>query len=145
MTHSAQKTQGNFNIDKLNPKVSVVIPTYNRVEDLKKCLDSLREQSLKKGEFEIIIVDDGSTDGTAEFGRSLFEKNSEHIHYCYQKNKGPASARNLGVRHAKGEIIAFLDDDCRAKKVWLEELKAFGLMDSSKVIKMKKKYTASKK
>ncbi len=116
------KNEASLNSDQPSPKVTVVLPTYNRLGALKKCLNSLKDQSLQKGEYEIIIVDDGSTDGTSEFGKRLLDKKSENLFYYYQKNKGPASARNLGVCHAKGEIIAFLDDDCRAEKVWLEEL-----------------------
>ena len=101
---------------------SVIIPTHNRVNQLEKCIEFLDKQTMQIENFEIIIVDDGSSDGTAELGKSLQESGDFHIKYLFQKNKGPATARNLGICQARGEIILFLDDDCRAKEKWLEEL-----------------------
>ncbi len=91
------------------PKVSVIIPTYNRAHFLCEALDSALSQTFK--DFEIIIVDDGSTDNT----KQVLEKYGSRIYYIYQENKGRAEARNTGIRRAKGEHIAFLDDD----DIWL--------------------------
>lgn len=87
------------------PFFSVIIPTYNRLSLLKKALDSVFSQTST--DYEIIVVDDGSTDGTLEMLRSYGEK----IKVLTQINSGPGAARNLGVSVAKGEYLAFLDSD----------------------------------
>jgi Glycosyl transferase family 2 len=84
---------------------SVVIPTYNRLPLLKEALESLWRQTFT--DYEVIVVDDGSTDGTADFARSL----GERITFVEQTNRGPGAARNLAVEHAKGDYLAFLDSD----------------------------------
>jgi len=88
------------------PKVSVIIPTYNRLSMLKEAVDSVLTQDFE--DFELIVVDDGSTDGTGEAikrygGRVKLLQHSE--------NRGVSAARNRGVLHAKGKYIAFLDSD----------------------------------
>lgn len=88
-------------------KISVIIPTYNRREFLARAIDSVLDQSWQ--DFELIVVDDGSTDGTA---RSVAGYGVQ-VRYLYQENRGPAAARNTGVRAAEGEFIAFLDSDDR--------------------------------
>ena len=93
--------------------ITIIIPTYNRKVLLKKCINSLINQSYK--DFEIIVVDDGSTDGTKDL-----IKNYEQIRYLRQENKGPGNARNLGIKNAGGSIIAFTDDDCIPDKDWLK-------------------------
>ncbi len=85
-------------------KVSVIIPTYNRFEKLKRAVDSVLNQKFK--DFELIVIDDGSTDET----RDYFEK-FDGIKYIYQENKGVSAARNTGIKVAKGEWITFLDSD----------------------------------
>jgi glycosyltransferase involved in cell wall biosynthesis len=84
--------------------VSVIIPTYNRAKLLAACLQSLLESQLS--ELEIIVVDDGSTDETAEITRSF-----GGVTYVHQANKGPAAARNLGFVTSHGRYLAFLDSD----------------------------------
>lgn len=94
--------------------VSVVIPTYNRKPILEKCLRAMEQQQLPADspvqEYEIVIVDDGSTDGTVSW---LQESASEfpHVRLFEQDHKGPAIARNLGVQKATGDIIVFIDSD----------------------------------
>lgn len=88
-------------------KISVIIPTYNRREFLARAIDSVLDQSWQ--DFELIVVDDGSTDDTA---RSVAGYGGR-VRYLYQENRGPAAARNTGVRAAEGELIAFLDSDDR--------------------------------
>lgn len=89
------------------PKVSVVIPTYNRLEFLKPALLSVEQQSF--GDMEVIVLDDGSTDGTIEF---LEGYQGHHPFRWYSfKRKERAHLRNYGVREAEGRYIAFLDDD----------------------------------
>ncbi|MBE0699129.1 MAG: glycosyltransferase [Anaerolineaceae bacterium] len=91
-------------------KISIVIPTYNRVESLKRVVSALYAQtSYPVDEFELIVVSDGSTDGTIDYLRQLTPPFP--LVPIQQKNQGPAAARNTGVGAARGEIILFLDDD----------------------------------
>ncbi len=101
------------------PFFSIIIPTYNRVHTLNVCLDSLANQQYK--DFEIILVDDGSTDHTADFIKSNYP--DERIKYIYQSNKGVCAARNTGVAIAKGIYICFLDSDDYVTKDWLSNFK----------------------
>lgn len=91
------------------PFFSVIIPTYNRASLLKEALDSVFSQTFS--DYEVIVVDDGSTDETLEILKSYGDK----IQALTQKNSGPGAARNLGAEIAKGEYLAFLDSD----DVWL--------------------------
>jgi len=88
------------------PFYSVIIPTYNRKEYLGKALESVLGQTFV--DHELIIIDDGSTDGTAEF---ITQYKDPRIHYFFQKHRGVACARNRGVAAAGGSYIAFLDSD----------------------------------
>jgi glycosyltransferase involved in cell wall biosynthesis len=92
-----------------NPSVSVIIPTYNYGSFIGEALKSVFEQTFQ--DFEIIVVDDGSTDKTRELVGSFGEK----VRYFYQAQQGPARARNKGITESRGEFIAFLDAD----DVWL--------------------------
>ena len=100
--------------------VSVVVPVYNGAKTIKACLESLQEQSFK-GKLEIIVVDDGSTDQTKEM-----VKRFKGVKLLEQDHQGPARARNLGAKQAKGEIVVFTDSDCLADKEMIANLvKAF--------------------
>ncbi|HBR15685.1 MAG TPA: hypothetical protein DD723_09160 [Candidatus Omnitrophica bacterium] len=90
------------------PKVSVIIPTYNRSDFIGRAIESVLKQTFQ--DYEIIIVDDGSTDETREIVLWLSKVNDK-IKYFYQPNKGVSAARNRGLEEAKGEFIAFLDSD----------------------------------
>lgn len=87
------------------PLISVIIPVYNAEVFLEEALLSIQKQAYEP--LEIIVVDDGSTDKTAEIATSF----SDNVRYVDQENSGPALARNKGLRMAQGEIIAFLDAD----------------------------------
>jgi len=102
------------------PFVSVVIPTYNRRELLRSAIESLLNQSYPADRYEIIVVDNPSTDGTEETVRSLQEKSQKVLRYYRKKNEGPGSARNLGIEKAKGTVVAFTDSDCVADQNWLD-------------------------
>jgi glycosyltransferase involved in cell wall biosynthesis len=98
--------------------VSVVIPTKDRAYVLEKTIDSLVNQTYKN--IEIIVVDDGSTDGT-ELLVEGFKKKYKRIKFLKnKKNMGPAASRNKGVKNAKGEIIFFTDSDCFVSENWIE-------------------------
>ena len=100
--------------------LSVVVPTHNRKDYLRKCLEALGDQSYPGDRYEIIVVDDGSTDGTKE---TLAEasKSITNLRYFSQPQGGPAKARNLGIEKAKGPIVLFTGDDCIADSRLLEE------------------------
>jgi GT2 family glycosyltransferase len=91
------------------PRISVVVPTYNRLASLQRLLHGLQSQTLPPQAFEVVIVDDGSTDATVAVVRQL--KLAFTVRVLEQAHAGPAEARNLGVRHAAGAIVVFLDDD----------------------------------
>ena len=96
-----------------NPTVSVIIPTYNRVHLIRRAIQSVLNQTYQ--DFEVIIVDDGSTDNTEEVVKSF---NDPRIRYIrHEKNKGAATARNTGIKAARGKFIAFQDSDDE----WLPE------------------------
>jgi glycosyltransferase involved in cell wall biosynthesis len=99
-------------------KVSVIIPTFNRKVSLIRTLDSLFNQTFPKENFEIIIVDDGSTDGTEKLIHKI-KIYHQNLSYLRQKNKGAASARNLGILNAEGQFIGFTDDDCTLNPNWI--------------------------
>ena len=88
-------------------KVSVIIPTYNCAQYITEAVDSVLNQTYKN--FEVIVIDDGSTDNTKEVLASYIDK--KQIYYIYQANKGPGAARNAGIDKARGNYIAFLDAD----------------------------------
>ncbi len=85
--------------------ISVIIPVYNGKQFLSEAINSILQQNYNP--LEIIVVDDGSTDGTVRLQNSF----GEQVRYVYQENKGPAAARNTGLVAANGEFIAFLDSD----------------------------------
>jgi glycosyltransferase involved in cell wall biosynthesis len=101
--------------------VSVIIPTYRRPSLLTRCLTALARQDLGAEQFEIIVVSDGVDAETYEVVRSLraFHPEISIGFFETPQRKGPASARNLGWKHAKGELIVFTDDDCIPSAKWL--------------------------
>src|SRR4051812_13032545 len=88
--------------------VSVVIPTYNRAYILGRALDSLLAQTYRN--LDIIVVDDGSTDGTRDLIAEKYSHDSR-IRYVYQDNQGVSAARNSGLRLMRGDYVALLDSD----------------------------------
>jgi glycosyltransferase involved in cell wall biosynthesis len=91
-------------------RISVVTPTHNKVELLERTLASLEAQDLPWGDYEVVVVDDGSSDGTAEFLRGYRPSHGWKT-ARQEKNRGRAAARNRGLALADGELIVFLDDD----------------------------------
>ena len=101
--------------------ISVIIPTYNRVEKLERCLHHITNQSIGKDQYEIIIVDDCSKDFTPDFCKDYASQN-ENVRYVRNNvNKGLATTRNEGIRNAKGDLFLFLDNDLLVNQEFLEE------------------------
>ncbi len=91
--------------------ISVIIPTYNRKETILRCLHRYAEQTFPSDRFEVVVVDDGSTDGTWELLDKLQGKFECRLSCYWQKNGGPGTARNLGIRKAAGEVLLIVGDD----------------------------------
>ena len=98
-TNSSYSVSGNM------PAVSVIIPTYNRAHLVGETIESVLQQTFQ--DFEVIVADDGSTDGTHQLLRTY----GDRIRYLFQQNRGAAAARNRAVEEAKGRYLAFCDDD----------------------------------
>jgi GT2 family glycosyltransferase len=99
-------------------RASVVVPFYNSGDVLGACLDALLSQNISRDQYEIIAVDDGSTDGSAEVARG------KGVKLLQQENRGAPAARNTGIEAAAGEWIAFTDADCVPSRGWLRALLA---------------------
>jgi len=110
-------------------RASVVVPVHNGAETIESCLVALLDQSLAEDEYEIIAVDDGSTDGTRELVKSFVQPahgGGQSVILLSQPHSGPAAARNLGAREASGDILLFTDADCAPTRNWVEQMiKAF--------------------
>lgn len=98
------------------PRISVIVPAKDAEETLPACLRALAQQTLSPGEYEVIVVDDGSSDRTAEVAER------QQVHCVRQSNRGPAAARNAGAAVAEGALLVFTDADCEAAPDFLERL-----------------------
>jgi GT2 family glycosyltransferase len=94
--------------------VSIIVPVFNSKKTIKKCLESLLNIDYPKHKLEIILVDDGSTDGTKEIIRHY-----SGVKLIEQGHKGPAATRNVGARKSSGKYIFFTDSDCIVRKDWI--------------------------
>jgi len=99
--------------------ISIIVPVYNNLLYLERCVDSLIGQTY--GEIEILLVDDGSKDGTGELCDRMQEKD-ERIRVLHKPNGGTSDARNFGISHAKGEYFAFVDSDDTVSEDMMEKL-----------------------
>ncbi|HDR05161.1 MAG TPA: glycosyltransferase [Candidatus Marinimicrobia bacterium] len=99
---------------------SVIVPTFNRLDEIQDLLPSLENQELEKAHFEIILVDDGSTDETIPFLKKYSSETELNLRFFRQDHKGPGEARNIGMQEAQGKYFIFVDSDCIADKRWLQ-------------------------
>ena len=113
-------------------KVSVIVPVYNVETYIEKCLDSLVNQTLK--DIEIIIVNDGSKDGSSEIIKKYYDKFPEKIKVIEKENGGLSDARNYGMRYANGDYIAFLDSDDYVDKFLYEKLYNTAIKEHSDMV-----------
>ncbi len=101
------------------PWISVIVPAYQAEATIDRCLEALADQTTAQDAYEVLLVDDGSTDGTC-----ARVKTHAGIRLLTQPNAGPASARNLGVQHARGKLVLFTDADCEPAPDWIEQMAA---------------------
>ena len=92
-----------------------MVPAYNAESTISECIESLLEQDFPEDDFEVIVVDNNSTDRTAEIAKKY------PVRYVLEKNKGASAARNAGIDAAVGSLIALIDSDCIARRNWLTE------------------------
>ena len=97
--------------------VSIIIPALNEARMIGKCLDSLTQLDFPRDHFEVILVDNGSTDDTIKIARSFTDR--LRLRILQKKGVRISGLRNLGAREAQGEVVAFLDADCLAPSNWL--------------------------
>jgi glycosyltransferase involved in cell wall biosynthesis len=100
--------------------ISIIIPVFNSEKTIRYTLEGLENQTIR--DFEVIIVDDGSTDSSSKLINDFFSQNKYKATLMHQKNAGPAKARNLGALKADGEILLFLDSDCVTPDNWIKEM-----------------------
>jgi glycosyltransferase involved in cell wall biosynthesis len=106
-------------------KFSVIIPTYNRAEELRKTLENLSKLSVTQ-EWEVIVVDNNSTDETRDVVAEISKKFPVDLRYLFEGEQGKPAALNSGMAIARGDVIAFTDDDHRFEPDWLHQA-AIGL------------------
>ena len=104
------------------PFFSIIVPTYNRPQELTTCIHTLRILDYPRDRFEVIIVDDGSESSPGGIIRGFC--GHMNVVFVSQAHGGPAAARNTGAQHAKGEFLVFTGDDCFPHKDWLRALAA---------------------
>lgn len=106
-------------------RITVVLCTYNRCQSLLKALESLAASELPEAvEWEVLVVDNNSSDRTREVVEEFCRHNLTHFRYQFEPQQGKSFALNTGIREARGGIIAFVDDDVIADKAWLQNLTA---------------------
>jgi GT2 family glycosyltransferase len=106
------------------PSVSIVIPTCNRHELLKKTLLSISRVDYPKGKLEVVVSDDGSSDATGDSVEEVTRLLPFEVTYVRNEHAGVSAAKNRGIEKSRGEILVFLDDDCTVEADWLKKLLA---------------------
>lgn len=106
-------------MEKKHPKISVIVPVYNADRYLNQCVDTILNQTFT--DFELILVNDGSTDFSYKICKGYVEKD-HRVRLLSQENKGPGSARNLGIENANGDFITFVDSDDYVSVNYLEKM-----------------------
>jgi glycosyltransferase involved in cell wall biosynthesis len=112
---------------KVYSKYSIIVPSYNRQEEIEELLESFLALEFPPERLELIIADDGSVDKTKSVVKEYQRKLSFEVRFYSQKNQGPGTARNMGAKKAKGDFFIFIDSDCMVPSDWLKNIDA-GLM-----------------
>lgn len=116
----------------MNTKVSIIVPVYNVEQYIEKCLNSLVSQTIDN--YEIIIVVDGSKDGSINIVRKFYNEYPEIISYYETSNKGLSAARNYGIKKAKGEYIGFIDSDDYISEKMFEKMYNYAINNECDVV-----------
>jgi len=103
------------------PIVSVVVSTYNRVDLLERCMQSLQEQNANRKVYEVLIIDNNSKDSTKSAVRKYTDK-VKNFRYFKEKKQGLSHAKNRGWKESRGEYVAYIDDDAISSKDWVKEI-----------------------
>jgi len=103
-------------------KFTIIVPVYNRKNEVEELLQSAENLDFPRDEFEFLFVDDGSIDNLGDFLQSYNSKTGLNYRYIFQKNSGPAGARNNGMSNTKSDYFLFLDSDCLLPSQWLKEI-----------------------
>jgi len=103
-----------------SPHISVVVPTYNRAEGLLRSIASVLNQTADPDTYELIIVDNNSTDGTTSAVAELVKKEGGRVRHVIETKQGVSFARNRGIEEARADVIAFVDDDVQVGDNWIE-------------------------
>lgn len=119
------------------PKISVIVPVYNVAKYLERCLESILSQSFK--DFEIICVNDGSTDNSLEILQQ-YAKKDKRIKIINQKNSGAGYSRNIGINAALGNYLSFIDADDWIDELFLEKVYHLAEVSSADIIETTKSY-----
>jgi len=101
---------------------SIIVPTYNRSDEVIDLIHSFNDQNFPHDRFEVLLIDDGSTDDTAAQVKTLISQADFKIRFFQREHEGPGPARNYGMSQAEGEYFLFIDSDCIADKSWLSNL-----------------------
>jgi len=111
-----------YMINKKNNKYSIIIPSYNRVDEIRDLVNSFQNLSFDRNRFEVLVIDDGSVDTTIDFLEKFQKETNYALLYFSQKNQGPGVARNTGMQKANGDFYIFVDSDCTVPDSWLKEI-----------------------
>jgi glycosyltransferase involved in cell wall biosynthesis len=129
---------------KQSPIISVIIPSYNNEKHIIECLNSILEQTFNN--FEVIIVNDGSTDDSEKLLKNYIEqKNTNSIYLINQKNMGVSSARNKGASVAKGNFLVFIDADDKIEKTYFEHAISYIKLKKYEIVYSKSFFFEAKK
>lgn len=106
-------------------RISVILCTYNRAQSLVNALESVATQTLPESvEWEVLVVDNNSRDQTRDVVEDFCRRHTPRFRYVFEPNQGLCYARNSGVREARGDVLAFVDDDVTVEPGWLDNLTA---------------------
>ena len=108
--------------------ISIIIPTYNRCSSLESTLHSIMKSSFSHKQFEIIVVDNGSTDATKDITFKLLANSVFNFKYVFEPEPGLLSGRHRGVEESVGDVLTFIDDDVEVSPNWLKYLKNLPLI-----------------
>lgn len=111
-----------------NHLLTVIVPAYNAEKQISQTLQSLLNQTVSPSEYQIIVIDDGSTDNTYAIGRDFADR-YPNLRILHQENKGVSSARNLGIEHASGKWVSFVDSDDFVARTYVETLVTTAVSD----------------